>query len=546
MERLFRTACATTVTVLAVATLAPAEAQPSFEPPGRPGPQAEAVASDRYVVQFTQGSDVAVQAQAVAAEGAAVGQRFRHSIKGAVVTASPDEAARIEAMPGVAVVEPDMAVYATESWGLDRIDQRTLPLSGSFTAAGAGAGVDVYVVDTGVRSTHADLSGRVAPGHSVLGGGTEDCHGHGTHVAGIAAGETWGVAGDATIVPVRALDCTGKGAVSNVIAALDWIVTQRTAGRPSVVNLSLGGDTTSAVLDAAVERVISAGVVATVAAGNAGKDACGESPGRVPAALTVSASNSDDGAATFANSGPCVDLYAPGVEITSAWNTSDTATATHSGTSMAGPYVAGAAAVLLGMDPDATPADVATAILDARTTGVLTGVPAGTPDGLLFLGPEPWSPTAVQPSEPVPTPTEPAPETSDPAPETTDPAPEPTDPAPDAGTEEPAPTTEEPAAQDGEVLVPTRAHDVRARAGSRTAVVRWMRGTARGARITRQSVVVLSGGRRVATVSVRALATRVRVLDLVPGKRYTFRVIEHSKVGTSRPSPRSNRVTARR
>ncbi|HEX5771990.1 MAG TPA: protease inhibitor I9 family protein, partial [Nocardioidaceae bacterium] len=133
-----------------MATLAPAEAQPSFEPPGRPGPQAEAVASDRYVVQFTQGSDVAVQAQAVAAEGAAVGQRFRHSIKGAVVTASPDEAARIEAMPGVAVIEPDMAVYATESWGLDRIDQRTLPLSGSFTAAGAGAGVDVYVVDTGV------------------------------------------------------------------------------------------------------------------------------------------------------------------------------------------------------------------------------------------------------------------------------------------------------------------------------------------------------------------------------------------------------------
>ncbi len=418
-------------------------------------------------MQFTQGSDVAVQAQAVAAEGAAVGQRFRHSIKGAVVTASPEEAARIEAMPGVAVVEPDMAVYATESWGLDRIDQRTLPLSGSFTAAGAGAGVDVYVVDTGVRSTHADLSGRVAPGHSVLGGGTEDCHGHGTHVAGIAAGETWGVAGDATIVPVRALDCTGKGAVSNVIAALDWIVTQRTAGRPSVVNLSLGGDTTSDVLDAAVERVISAGVVATVAAGNAGKDACQESPGRVPAALTVSASNSDDGAATFANSGPCVDLYAPGVEITSAWNTSDTATATHSGTSMAGPYVAGAAAVLLGMDPDATPADVATAILDARTTGVLTGVPAGTPDGLLFLGPEPWSPTAVQPSGRS-TPTEPAPETSDPAPEMTDPAPETTDPAPDAGTEEPAPTTEEPATQDGEVLVPTRAHDVRARAGSRT------------------------------------------------------------------------------
>lgn len=544
MKRLFRTACATAVTVLAVATLAPAEAQPSFPQPTS-GPQAPAVAPDRYVVQFTQGSDVAVQAQAVAAEGAAVGQRFRHSIKGAVVTASPEEAARIEAMPGVAMVEPDMAVYATESWGLDRIDQRTLPLSGSFTAAGAGAGVDVYVVDTGVRATHADLSGRVAPGHSVLGGGTDDCHGHGTHVAGIAAGETWGVAGDATIVPVRALDCTGKGAVSNVIAALDWIVTQRAAGRPSVVNLSLGGDTTSDVLDAAVERVISAGVVATVAAGNAGKDACQESPGRVPAALTVSASNSDDGAATFANSGPCVDLYAPGVEITSAWSTSDTATATHSGTSMAGPYVAGTAAVLLGMDPDATPADVATAILDARTTGVLTGVPAGTPDGLLFLGPEPWSPTAVQPSEPAPTPTEPAPETSDPAPEVTDPAPEPADPAPDAG-EEPAPTTEEPTTQDGEALVPTRAHDVRARTGSRSAVVRWERGTARGARITRQSVVVLSGGRRVATLSVRALATRARVLDLVPGKRYTFRVIEHSKVGTSRPSPRSNRVTARR
>ncbi|HEY0775729.1 MAG TPA: S8 family serine peptidase [Nocardioidaceae bacterium] len=495
---------------------------------------------DRYIVQFTQGSDVAVQAQAVAAEGGAVGQRFRHSIQGAVVTASPEEAARIEAMPGVAVVEPDMAVYATESWGLDRIDQRTLPLSGSFTAAGAGAGVDVYVVDTGVRSTHADLSGRVAPGHSVLGGGTEDCHGHGTHVAGIAAGETWGVAGDATIVPVRALDCTGKGAVSNVIAALDWIITQRAEGRPSVVNLSLGGDTTSDVLDAAVERVISAGVVTTVAAGNAGKDACQESPGRVPSALTVSASNSSDGAATFANSGPCVDLYAPGVEITSAWNTSDTATATHSGTSMAGPYVAGAAAVLLGMNPDATAGDVATAILDARTTGVLTGVPAGTPDGLLFLGPEPWSPTAVQPS-----PTEPAPETSDPVPEVTDPAPETTEPAPDAGAEEPAPTTEEPTTQEGEALVPTRAHDVRARTGSRSAVVRWERGTARGARITRQSVVVLSGGRRVATLSVRALATRARVLDLVPGKRYTFRVIEHSKVGTSRPSPRSNLVTAR-
>lgn len=396
MKHLVRPTCAAAVAVLAASILAPADARPSLQPPGSE-PTTETSSSGRYIVRFTPTADVGNQTSAVSANGATVGRRFRHTFKGAVVTATAAEVVRIRAMPGVAVVEPDSVVRASETWGLDRIDQRSLPLSGTYTAPGAGAGVDVYVVDTGVLSTHADLSGRVAPGHSVLGGSTEDCNGHGTHVAGIAAGETWGVASDATIVPVRALGCDGRGRVSEVIAGLDWVLAASTPGRPSVVNLSLGGETASELLDAALSRLISAGMVATVASGNGARDACDVSPARVPAALTVAASDRSDGAAVFANSGPCVDLYAPGVDITSAWTGSDTATRTISGTSMAGPHVAGAAAVLLGLRPEASPDEVATALVEAATGDVLVGLPADSPDGLLFLGAEPWSSTTPAP-----------------------------------------------------------------------------------------------------------------------------------------------------
>jgi subtilisin family serine protease len=289
----------------------------------------------------------------------------------------------------VKFVEEDGPVHATTTqngatWGLDRIDQRDRPLNGTYTYTPTGAGVHAYIIDTGIRVTHTQFGTRASVAFDSIGDGQNgnDCNGHGTHVAGTVGGSTYGVAKGVTLHAVRVLDCNGDGTDSTVIAGVDWVTANRVT--PAVANMSLGGGASSA-LDTAVQNSINAGVTYAIAAGNDyGIDACTESPGRVAAALTVGSSTSVDGKSDFSNIGTCVDLFAPGSSITSAWNTSNTATNTISGTSMATPHVTGVAALYLQNNSSASPATVADAIITTATTGHLTGIGTGSPNRLLY------------------------------------------------------------------------------------------------------------------------------------------------------------------
>lgn len=270
------------------------------------------------------------------------------------------------------------AVQTSAPWGLDRIDQRALPLDGSYHWPADGRGVTVYVVDTGVRLTARDLAGRVSTGvDEVDGGAADDCNGHGTHIAGLIAGTKYGVAKQARIVAVRVLDCQGRGSATTVQRGLEWVLANHVSGQPAVVNMSLGG-APSVMLDTEVKRLVNAGVAVVVAAGNGdgygnAVDACTTSPARTKLAITVSATDRSDRKPAWANVGGCVDVFAPGVSITSDWWTSDTATQTLSGTSMAAPAVAGVAAMWWSTHPTATPTMVRAAVVKAATTGVVVG-----------------------------------------------------------------------------------------------------------------------------------------------------------------------------
>lgn len=284
--------------------------------------------------------------------------------------------------PGDDSVSAD-AVRSNATWGLDRIDQRNLPLDTKYHYTATGLGTTAYVIDTGIYTAHNQFEGRASGGYTAIndGNGTNDCHGHGTHVAGTIAGATYGVSRSAKLVGVRVLDCGGSGTLSGVISGVDWVAYHHKS--PSVANMSLGGGYSQALNDA-VDSSIDLGVSYVVAAGNSDADACGASPASTPAALTVGATDNTDTRAWWSNYGACVDLFAPGVDITSAWIGNPSATNTISGTSMAAPHVAGVVAVYLQANKYATQAMVNEVIKDTATTGLVTDPGPGSPNRLLY------------------------------------------------------------------------------------------------------------------------------------------------------------------
>ena len=315
---------------------------------------------------------------------------YKNAIKGFSVKMSEGMARKLAEDDRVAWVEEDgeASIDTTQSgatWGLDRIDQRDRPLNGTFVYTRTGSGVKAYIIDTGIRRTHTQFGGRAIHGYTAIadGRGSTDCNGHGTHVAGTVGGSTYGVAKGVTLVAVRVLNCSGSGSWSGIIAGVDWVRGNHLAGQPAVANMSLGGGASSAV-DTAVNNCINDGVTFSIAAGNSNANACNYSPARVSAAITVGSTTSSDSRSSFSNYGSCVDIFAPGSSITSAWSTGDTATNTISGTSMAAPHVAGVAALYLAGNPSASPSTVRTALVNNSTTNRLSSIGTGSPNRLVF------------------------------------------------------------------------------------------------------------------------------------------------------------------
>lgn len=349
-------------------------------------PEDETIAGQYVVMLRSEVSDAPIVARLLLARhGGALRRTYRSAIKGFAARLSLQQLRRLRSDPLVVLVEPDGIVYAdgndaSATWGLDRIDQRPAQLDGRYQYARTGVGVSVYIVDTGIRYSHSEFGGRASIGFDAFGGDGTDCNGHGTHVAGTVGGRTYGVAKAVALRSVRVLNCTGSGSYSGVIAGLDWIANY--AARPAVVNMSLGGGASTA-LDSAVSRMSRAGITVVAAAGNANSDACNVSPARAADAITVGATDKTDTRASFSNYGSCVDLFAPGVGITSGIHTADDAEATLNGTSMAAPHAAGAAALFLERHPMASPGEVAGALTSWATRGVVKSS-ASTHNDLLF------------------------------------------------------------------------------------------------------------------------------------------------------------------
>lgn len=385
-------ACAVTAAT-ATALLGASSAQAAEPAQGTVlGLGAEGTVAGSYIVVLDEQTTSAGQKDLAEEYGGELSRSYGAALDGfAADGLSESEAKRLAADPAVGAVVANRRFHTTAtqdnppSWGLDRVDQEDTAGDSKYTYPDqAGEGVTAYVIDTGVRITHQDFEGRASHGYDAVDNDdtADDGNGHGTHVAATVAGAAHGVAKKADIVAVRVLDDNGSGTTEQVIAGIDW-VTENHEG-PSVANMSLGGAADPA-LDAAVQKAIASGVTFAVAAGNESADAGQGSPARVPEALTVASSTEDDAQSDFSNFGTAVDLYAPGSEITSAWNDSDEGTRTISGTSMASPHVAGAAAVYLAGHPDADPAAVASALTDGATADTITNPGTGTPNKLLKI-----------------------------------------------------------------------------------------------------------------------------------------------------------------
>jgi len=355
--------------------------------------------ADSYIVVFknTAVSKASVDGNAstlASRHGGKVVRTYRSALRGFELQATEAAAKRVAANPNVAYVEQNHTVHAfgtqpnPPSWGLDRIDQRNLPLNQSYTYPNTASNVHAYIIDTGIRTTHQQFGGRAVSGFDAVdGGAADDCNGHGTHVSGTVGGSAYGVAKGVQLVAVRVLNCQGSGTNAQVVGGIDWVTAH--AIKPAVANMSLGGGANTAI-DNAVNSAINSGVTFAIAAGNGNtlgvrQNACNYSPARVPNAITVGATQNNDAAASFSNFGTCVDILAPGVSITSSWSTNDTATNTISGTSMATPHVAGAAALVLSANPTWSNQQVRDYLVNNSTPNVVTNPGTGTPNRLLFV-----------------------------------------------------------------------------------------------------------------------------------------------------------------
>ena len=449
-----------------------------------------------FLVKFRDDASVASEATSLRGQKAKVKRTFNNVFKGLSATLNLKQLEALQKNPKVELIEEDAAVSTTEiqlnaTWGIDRIDQRALPLNGQYSYAFTGATVRAYVIDTGVRASHQEFSGRVQTGFSAIddGLGANDCNGHGTHVAGTIAGSSYGVAKSVSIVPVRVLGCDGSGTLSGVIAGLDWVAANHPSGTPGVANMSLGAGASS-TLDSAVNNLINRGITVVVAAGNSAASACNYSPARVPAAITVAASTIGDQLASFSNYGNCVDLIAPGSSITSAWYTSDGAIASLNGTSMASPHVAGAAVTLFASGY-LSPANIDSQLKAMATSNLFTSLPSGTPNLLLYTNTE-------------------------------------------GGIVTPPPTT----------TVPTVPLNLVAEPAKRSAQLTWQRAeNDGGAPITSHVIEVISGGKVIKAVTVSGTSTAATIRSLNTRLSYTFTVAAINSVGQGPSSAPSNSIT---